>query len=111
RQAVEYAERGILGGRGHLGEHRRPALIDRDEIGKRSADIDADAVHHPHPNPPPPAGEGKATARGRAFGRSLQAGFAAGGTVSSELWRELPPPLAGEGWGGGMLTARVRALP
>ncbi len=44
-EAVEDAERRVVRGRGHLGEHRRAARVDRDEIGKRAADIDADAVH------------------------------------------------------------------
>ena len=56
REAVEDAERGVLRGRGHLGEHRRATLVDRDKVGKRPADIDPDAVHDPHPNPPPLAG-------------------------------------------------------
>src|SRR5207247_11414184 len=85
RQTVEDPERGIRWRRGHLGEHRRPARIDRDEVGKRSADIYADAVHGPHPNPPALAGEG----------------------IASQ--RRLPPPQAGEGGGGGIALAVVRA--
>src|SRR5213079_193676 len=45
REPVEDAERGIFRCRGHLGERRQPACVDRDEIGKGAADINADAVH------------------------------------------------------------------
>ena len=51
---------GSCGRRRHLCERRRAALIDRDEIGKGAADIDADAVHAYTPTLtlPPQAGRG-----------------------------------------------------
>src|SRR5712691_5991568 len=53
RQPLQHAERGVLRRRGHLRQHRRPARVDRDEIGKRPPDIDADAVHRLSPSPAP----------------------------------------------------------
>jgi hypothetical protein len=43
-QPVKDADRGVLWGRRNLGKGRPPKIVDRDEIGKRPADIDADAV-------------------------------------------------------------------
>ena len=43
-QPVEHADRRVVRGRRHLGQRRPAGRVDRDEIGKRAADIDADAI-------------------------------------------------------------------
>ena len=48
-ESVEHADRWVIGGRGDLFQDRPAELIDRDEIGKGAADIDADAVHRSLP--------------------------------------------------------------
>jgi hypothetical protein len=44
-QAVEDADRRISRGRGNFRQGRPTGAVDRDQIGKGAADIDADAVH------------------------------------------------------------------
>ena len=59
-QPIEDADRGVFGGRRNFGERRPTKIVDRDEIGKRPADVDANTVHQPPLNfPPPQAGEGR----------------------------------------------------
>jgi hypothetical protein len=44
REPVDQAQRRVRRRRGALGDGERATLVDRDEVGERAADVDADPV-------------------------------------------------------------------